>query len=100
MATSTYRRIDAVSKAMELLEFLATQKEPVTGPDIARAVQLPTATVMCHLVTMQDKNFVRQVGGGFELGMGAANLWARKKSLMEGQRDRLNYDIQKLEEGI
>lgn len=99
MAPSSYKRIDAVTKALEILEFLASQKEPANGPDIARAVQLPTATVMCHLITMQDKNFVRQVGGGFELGMGAATIWARKKSLLEGQRDRINRDIQTLEEG-
>ncbi|WP_298434469.1 helix-turn-helix domain-containing protein [Geobacter sp.] len=99
MAGDSYRRIEAVTKALEVLEFLATQKEPITGPDIARAVQLPTATVMCHLVTLQDKNFVRQVGGGFELGMGAATIWARKKALLEGQRDRISKNIQTLEEG-
>ncbi len=99
MAASSYRRIEAVIKALEVLEFLATQKEPATGPDIAKAVQLPTATVMCHLITLQDKNYVRQVGGGFELGMGAATIWARKKALLEGQRDRIERDIQTLEEG-
>lgn len=99
MAPSSYRRIDAVTKALEILEFLATQKEPVTGPDVARAVGLQTGTVMCHLITLQDKNFVRQVGGGFQLGMGAATIWARFKSNLEGQRDRISRDIQTLEEG-
>lgn len=99
MAT-TYRRIESDFKLMDILEFLATQKEPVSGPDVARAVQLQVGTVMSHIASLQDRNFVRQVGGGFELGMGAANLWARKKSIMEGQRDRLSRDIQKLEEGI
>lgn len=98
MATS-YRRIEAVAKAAEILEFLGNQKEPITGPEISSAVGLPTATVMCHLITLQDKNFVRQVGGGFELGMGAALLWGRKKSLLEGARERIKRDITLLEEG-
>ena len=98
MAQTSYKRIDAVTRALEVLEFLATQKEAVTGPDIARAVQQSTGTVMCYLITLQDKNFVRQVGGGFELGMGAATIWARKRSLLEGQRDRINRDITTLGE--
>lgn len=99
MATSSYRRIEAVAKATEILEFLGNQKEPVTGPEVAQAVSLPTATVMCHLITLQDRNFVSQVGGGFELGMGAATIWARMKSLKEGKRDRINRELQTLEEG-
>lgn len=99
MAGDSYRRIETVTKAVEILEFLVTQKEPVTGPDIARAVQQPIGTVMCHLVTLQDKNCIRQVGGGFELGMALAMFWARKKSLLEGQRDRAIRGIQTLEEG-
>lgn len=99
MTATTYKRIEAVAKALDVLEFLASQKEPATGPDVAKAVGLPTATVMCHLTTLQDKNFVRQVGGGYELGMGAATIWARKKSLLEGQRDRIERDITTLEGG-
>jgi DNA-binding IclR family transcriptional regulator len=96
---TTYRRIEAVSKAIAILEFLSTQREPVGGPEIARAVNLPAGTVMCQIITLQDHNFVRQSGGGFELGMGVALIWARKKSLLEGERERINQDIQKLEEG-
>lgn len=96
---NSYKRIDSLTKALEIIEFLARQKEPVSGVDIAAAVGLPTGTVMCHLTTLQDKNFVRLLGGGFELGMGAASVWARKRSLLEGQRDQAIRDIQKLEEG-
>jgi DNA-binding IclR family transcriptional regulator len=99
MPKTTYRRIEAVSKAIGILEFLGTQKEPVPGAEIAKAVNLPVGTVMSQIITLQDHNFVRSSGGGFELGMGAALIWARKKSLLEGERDRINHDIQRLEEG-
>jgi len=98
MAT-TYKRIESVSKAISILEFLATQKDPITGPDIARATGLPVGTVMSQIITMQDHHFVRNLGGGFELGMGVALLWARKKALLEGERDRIDQDINKLGEG-
>lgn len=95
----SYRKIEAVTKTLEILEFLAKQREPVSGPDVARAVGLPVGTVMCHLATLEDKNFIRRVSGCIELGMGAATIWAKKKSLLEGQRDRINRDIRILEEG-
>ena len=99
MAETTYRRIEAVSKTILILEFLAQQKHPVGGPEIARAVDMPVATVMSQIITLQDHNFVRNAGAGFELGMGIALIWARKKSLLEGERDRIDQDIQKLDGG-
>jgi DNA-binding IclR family transcriptional regulator len=96
---TSYRRIEAVSKAIAILEFLAAQKGPVGGPEISRAMDMPVATVMSQIITLQDHNFVRNVGGGFELGMGAALLWARKKSLLEGERGRIDQEIQKLDGG-
>jgi len=96
----SYRKIEAVTKTLEILEFLANQKDPVNGPDVARAVGLPVGTVMCHLATLEEKNFIRRVGGCTELGMGAAIIWARKKSLLEGARDKINRDIRQLEEGV
>lgn len=95
----SYRKIEAVTKALEILEYLATQREPISGPDIARAVGLPVGTVMCHLATLEDKNFIRRVGGYIELGMGAAAIWAKKKALLEGRRDMISRDIRILEEG-
>jgi DNA-binding IclR family transcriptional regulator len=97
MAETTYRRIEAVAKSIAILKFLATQREPVTGPEIARAVDMPVATVMSQVITLQDFNFVRNVGGGFELGMEAALLWARKKALLEGEHRRTEQELQKLE---
>lgn len=95
----SYKIIDSVRKATEILEHLAHQKEPVSGSDVARAVNLPKGTVMCHLVTLEETNLIRRVGDSFELGMGAALLWARKKALLEGVRDRAERNLVALEEG-
>ncbi|HEY3309877.1 MAG TPA: helix-turn-helix domain-containing protein [Desulfuromonadaceae bacterium] len=96
----TYRTIDAVRKTVEILEYLASQKEPVTGSDVARSVSLPKGTVMCHLITLEETKLVRRVGDGYELGMGAALLWARKKALLEGTRERAERELSALEGGM
>ena len=93
----TYRTIETVRKAGEILKFLAGQKEPVSGADIARAVGLPQGTTMCHLATLEEIGFVRTVGEKFELGMGAALLWSRYKSNREALRDKINKELEELE---
>lgn len=98
MATS-YRRIESVMKSGEILKYLASQKGPVTGPEVARVVGLPTGTVMCHLVSLADLGFVLQVGEGWQLGMGLALIWARVKSNLESGIDRQTQDLKSITTG-
>ena len=95
----TYRTIDAVKKAGEILRFLANQKEPVPGAEIAKAVGLATGTAMCHLATLEELGFVRVVGEGYEIGLGAALLWSRYKSNREALRDQINRELEELRIG-
>ena len=90
---TTYRRIEAVSKTIQILEFLATQKEPTSGPDIARAADIALGTVMCHLATLEEAGIVQQVGGAYRLGMRLAIYWARVKSNLEGEIARKQQDL-------
>jgi len=93
MAT-TYKRIEAVKKTTEIIDFLASVKEVATGAQIAQAVGLPAGTVMCHLSTLEEAGYVTGIGGGYKLGMKLALHWARVKSNLEGQRDRINRDLE------
>jgi len=95
MAT-TYKRIEAVHKACEILAFLGRQKEPMSGQDIAKAVNMAQGTVMCHLATLEDNGFVQQVGGAWRIGMVLALFWARKKADLESERQRIDNDLEKL----
>ncbi|MBI2354251.1 MAG: helix-turn-helix domain-containing protein [Deltaproteobacteria bacterium] len=92
----SYRRIESVTKTLEILEYLAAQKEPVSGPDIARAVGLPVGTIMCHVMTLEERNFIQRIGDRFRLGMMMAILWARVKSSLETQRDRIDRDLESI----
>ena len=95
---STYKRIESVSKACDILAVLAEAKEPISGNEVAVRVQLSQGTVMCHLATLQDAGFIQEVGGGWRLGMKLALFWARVKSRMESERERIDRDITALGE--
>jgi DNA-binding IclR family transcriptional regulator len=95
--TTTYRRIEAVKLAACILRHLSGQRGPVSGRDVATALDQPHATVMCHLATLADEGLVRSAGGCWELGMGLALFWARYKAAAQGKIDRLNKELSQLE---
>lgn len=96
---NSYKRIDAVRKTGEILKCLAHQKDPVTAPVISQAVNLPTPTVMCHLSTLEELGFVQGVGDRWKLGLGLALIYARVKSSLEADRQRIDSTISELENG-
>lgn len=93
---TTYRRIEAVGKTIDILRHLADLREPAPASDVARAVGLPNGTVMCHLVTLEDDRMVRRIGEHWELGDGMAIFWARRKAQLEHGIDRMKTDLQQL----
>ena len=95
--SKSYTRVKAVMTAADILDFLADQAEPVTGGEIARALDMPTATVMSQLSTLADRRYVDSVGQGFELGEGLAMLWAKKLRLINRKLDALCAQKQELE---
>lgn len=101
----SYKRIEAVRKAGEILKFLGNEKEAVSSPKIAQAVGLPIGTAMCHLITLEELGFVVSIGdpstgsGGWRIGMGLALIWARVKSNQEAERERIDKNIELLTTG-
>ncbi|MEW6670194.1 MAG: helix-turn-helix domain-containing protein [Thermodesulfobacteriota bacterium] len=89
----SYKRIAAVATSVTILRHLAEQREPVSGAEVARALNLPTGTAMCHLVTLEDDRLVRRIGEHWELGDGMAIFWARRKSQLEGGIERMKNDL-------
>ncbi|HBI16246.1 MAG TPA: IclR family transcriptional regulator [Desulfobulbaceae bacterium] len=94
---TTYRRIAAVKTAIEILRFLAEQKQAVSGQDIAVAVDAPHGTVMCHLATLEDERLVRCVGGAWEFDLGMSFFWAKRKAMLEGRIARDSAELKQLE---
>ena len=95
---STYRRIAAVDLAARILEFIANAKGPVSGQAVAEGLGVAHGTVMCHLVTLEDRRFLVRLGGDhFELGTAVANLWARKKTQLESAREKIDRELQSIQ---
>lgn len=90
---STYKRIEAVAKATQIIDYLASVKDVTTGPQIAQAVGMSVGTVMCHIATLEDAGYVMSIGGGYRLGMKLAVHWARVKSNLETGIARQQSDL-------
>jgi len=94
---SSYKRIESVKVSVAILRFLADQKGPVGGKEIALALDMPHGTVMCHLATMEDERLVRSIGGAWEFDMGMSFFWAKRKSMLECRIDRDTKELNQLE---
>ncbi len=94
---STYKRIAAVKTTLRILKILADQRVPISGKEVAIALDESHGTIMCHLATLEDAGFVRRVGDHFELGMELALFWARKKSQLEGNLNKTRAELAELE---
>jgi DNA-binding IclR family transcriptional regulator len=97
MREKTYKQIQAVKTSGEILKFVANEKEMPTAPEVTRALNMSIGTVMCHLTTLAEIGFLKQVGDRYELGMGLALFWARKRARLEGERDTVTRNLQELE---
>lgn len=93
----TYKILQSPMTSYSVLLFLADQREPVSGKEVARAMNIPYGTAMCHLETLVHVRFARRVGGAYELGQEAALIWARKKSQLEAKVDRCKRELNELE---
>lgn len=94
---TTYQRIAAVRATISILRLLSEQRQPIPAPEIARALDIPHGTVMCHLATLADEHLVRSVGQAWELDMGMAHFWARRKAMLAGRIARDTHELNLLE---
>ena len=94
---TSYKRIGAVKITINILRFLADQREPVTGLEVAKGLGLAHGTVMCYLATLKDGQCVTDIGDKYEIGQGIAYIWARYKANLEGKINRLTDVLHQLE---
>ena len=93
---TTYKRIGAVKTTLNILRFLADQKTPASGNDVAAALGMPHGTCMCYLATLDDDGVVRQTGDCFELGMGMAVFWAKTRAREERRLDEAKQNLKSI----
>lgn len=97
MADRSRYRIDAVFQAGQVLKVLAMAKEPMGTTYIAKEVGMTVNTAFRMCVTLEELGFIQQIGDRYQLGMGLALFWARKKAGLEAEKARVETDINSLE---
>lgn len=98
MALTTYKRIAASAKTLQVFEYIGTQRTPPTSQQIAAGVDLNQNTVMTHLATLEDAGWIEKLPSGYRMSMKIALLWARKKSMLEHEIDQKQRELQSISE--
>ncbi len=91
-------RIDTVWTAGKILEAVAMSREAMGIADIAKALDINLNMALRQCATLAELGLLDRVGDKFRLGMKLALFWARRKSYLEGQRDRVNDELKELGE--
>jgi hypothetical protein len=90
--------IAAVRKAGDVLKTVANSREPLTPTQIAEQLDMDTNAAFRQCVTLETIGWLRQIGDKYELGMGLALFWARKRAQLEATVKRAQTDIMKLDD--
>lgn len=96
MSENRYR-IKAVCTAAAILTAVANSREPMGSKEIATAVDIDPNAAFRQCATLDELGFLKEEGGKFVLGMGLALFWARKKSHLEGEREKIGGQLKTLE---
>ena len=94
---TSYKRIGAIKKGIEVLSFLARQEKPVSAQLVAETLDMPYATAMCYLATLEDGGLVCLEGEDWCLGLGMAMFWSKYKRRLERQRYDIDQDMKRIE---
>ncbi|MCX5828732.1 MAG: helix-turn-helix domain-containing protein [Deltaproteobacteria bacterium] len=90
-------RIEAVYQAGQILRAVAESKGAIGSSDIAKSLGITVNTAFRMCVTLEELGFLRQIGDKYELGMGLALFWARKKATLEAEKSGIERDLLSLE---
>lgn len=96
MAKDGRYRIESVFQAGQVLRAVAESKGAMGSTEIASGLGMTVNTSFRMCSTLEELGFLKQVGEKYELGMGLALFWARKKATLEGEREAIERDITEL----
>lgn len=97
MAAKTYNPVQSDYKFIDIVEFLHQQNGPVSGAQIARALDIPHATVMSHLTVALDRKWARVNNDMYEPGIRLAGMYSAYKMGLVGKIDVLHAELKQLE---
>ncbi|MEN6316624.1 MAG: hypothetical protein ABFD25_20505 [Clostridiaceae bacterium] len=95
----SYTHVQSDYKFMDIIEYLHQQTGPVSGAQIARALNIPHGTVMSHLQPAIARKWVQQVGddGFYEAGGRISGMYAAYLQGLKEKRTDIDREIHNLE---
>lgn len=97
MAAKTYTPVMSDYKFIDIIEYLHQQTGPVSGAQIARALEIPHATVMSHMTVALERKWARVSNDMYEPGLRLAGMYSAYKMGLVGKIDTLQRDLITLE---
>jgi DNA-binding IclR family transcriptional regulator len=97
MAKKSYHPVQSDYKFIDIIEFLHQQVAPVSGSQIARALDMSHGTVMTHLTPALERKWVRQVGEVYEAGPRISGMYAAYLQGLKDKKAGIEREINKLE---
>ena len=89
--------IAAVVKAGDVLKVVANARQPMTPTEISEQIDdMGVNAAFRQCCTLESLGFLNQIGERYELGMGLALFWAKKKATLLGQQQDIDKAIQLL----
>lgn len=93
MSTKTYNPVQSNYKFIDLIEHIHQQTGPVTATQISRALGMPHATVMSHLITAVERKWVKQTGDLYEPGLRIVGMYSAYKTGLQSRIDGLQNEL-------
>lgn len=97
MAKKTYNPVQSNYKFIDIIEFLHQQVTPVSGAQIARALDIPHGTVMSQLQPAIERKWVRSVGELYEAGPRISGMYAAYLQGLKDKRSSIDRELRDLE---
>lgn len=97
MSGKSYTPVQSDHKFIDIIEFLHQQTGPVTGAAISRALEIPHATVMSHLIVALDRKWVRQSGELYEPGIRLVGMYSVFKLGLQTKINAMQSELNTLE---
>lgn len=89
-----YKELTTVATALDILEILSMQKQPISTQAVADEIDATYVTAKNYLHTLENRKYVRSVGGQWELGQEVSMLCARRKAKLMAAQNNINRELE------
>ena len=96
--SKSYNPVQSDFKFIDIIEYLLQQTGPVSGTQIAKALDMAHGTVMSHLITALERKWIKQVNGElYEPGLRLMGMYSAYKVGLATRIDTLQGELNSLE---